>query len=417
MASDARVFKVAIASPGDVKDDRNAVREAVHEWNSMNSDVHNIIFMPVMWEHNSVPDLRKRAQSVLNETLIHSADALIALFWTRLGTPTGNFPSGTVEEIKEFMQTGRPIAMYFSKQDPKFELLDAQQFQAVKDYKSSLTGYHRDYASLTDLKSEILKYLTHIVKELVTSQPKDTVNTNLAEGALEPNEERQEFLRSLGEAAMASAAGYWLSIVCDYGSGYTNFQDSHKRYIWNWCDQLRRQLLPHQPPTTPRFGRDFARYSVPKEDIQPRDMSVLYTNTGIAKVQWRGDSDSIPLSWVLVRCVATLDALVRHSVVDGVSPKQIGFAVSNAPKHGVSTSGVFRCLATQEHFQSLSFAWKSTYGQPVEVDSLIREFVRNLLEEWGYMEFEQPLNALPISGSISTLLLIENGFGWDREGR
>jgi hypothetical protein len=33
---------------------------------------------------------------------VESGDILMGVFWTRLGTPTGKAPSGTVEEIEHF---------------------------------------------------------------------------------------------------------------------------------------------------------------------------------------------------------------------------------------------------------------------------------------------------------------------------
>ena len=44
--------------------------------------------MPVGWETHSSPDLGAPAQEQINERILEHCDLLIAVFWTRLGTPT-----------------------------------------------------------------------------------------------------------------------------------------------------------------------------------------------------------------------------------------------------------------------------------------------------------------------------------------
>ena len=46
--------------------------------------------------------------------MVEHSDILVGIFWTRFGSPTGIEGSGTVEEIKQFMQFGRPTLLYFS---------------------------------------------------------------------------------------------------------------------------------------------------------------------------------------------------------------------------------------------------------------------------------------------------------------
>ena len=43
----AEVYKVLIASPSDVAEERNVVREVVHEWNAIRSEHERIVLMPV----------------------------------------------------------------------------------------------------------------------------------------------------------------------------------------------------------------------------------------------------------------------------------------------------------------------------------------------------------------------------------
>lgn len=97
----AVVRKVMIASPSDVLQERSIAREIIHEWNSIHSEDKKLVLLPIGWETDSSPAMGNRAQSILNNQVLKNCDLLIAVFWTRLGSPTGASVSGTVEEIEE----------------------------------------------------------------------------------------------------------------------------------------------------------------------------------------------------------------------------------------------------------------------------------------------------------------------------
>ena len=91
---------IAIASPGDVSDIRDAVIKVFTRWNDSHNDA---MLHPKMWEF-AVPQMGGHPQTILNKGIIETSDLLIAIFWSKLGTPTPNAPSGTVEEIREFIR-------------------------------------------------------------------------------------------------------------------------------------------------------------------------------------------------------------------------------------------------------------------------------------------------------------------------
>src|SRR5882757_9688453 len=107
MSYNATIFNVMIASPGDVTVERNLAREAIHEWNAIHSVSRGIALMPIGWETHSHPSMEDRAQGVLNKQILNEADLLVAMFWTRIGTPTGEAVSGSVEEIERHISAGK----------------------------------------------------------------------------------------------------------------------------------------------------------------------------------------------------------------------------------------------------------------------------------------------------------------------
>lgn len=46
-------------------------------------------------------------QLIINNSIIKNADMVIALFGSRLGTPTARATSGTIEEIEEMIKAGK----------------------------------------------------------------------------------------------------------------------------------------------------------------------------------------------------------------------------------------------------------------------------------------------------------------------
>jgi len=110
----ATVFNVLIVSPGDVEAERRVARDVVNEWNATHSRSRKIVLQPVGWETHSHPEMGDRAQEVLNRQILDDADLLVGIFWSRIGTPTGDAPSGSVEELQRHMESGKPTMVYFS---------------------------------------------------------------------------------------------------------------------------------------------------------------------------------------------------------------------------------------------------------------------------------------------------------------
>ena len=104
MAYQATVIPVMIASPGDVFEEREIVRDVIHTWNYINSLKTRVVLIPAGWETHSSPELGSRPQELINSRVLKDCDLLIGVFWTRIGSPTGTSESGTVEEIEKHVK-------------------------------------------------------------------------------------------------------------------------------------------------------------------------------------------------------------------------------------------------------------------------------------------------------------------------
>lgn len=108
-----QTYQILLASPSDLAEERQAAAQAIHAWNAEHAVNEGIVFLPVMWETHATPQSGLRPQEVINKHLVEQCDLLIGMFWTRFGTNTGVAVSGTVEEVDQFVNTGKPALLYF----------------------------------------------------------------------------------------------------------------------------------------------------------------------------------------------------------------------------------------------------------------------------------------------------------------
>lgn len=161
MAYTARVYNVMIASPGDIKEIKEIARKLILEWNILHSKKRKIVLLPIDWKYNSSPKMGERPQTVINDQVLSEADILVAIFWTRIGTPTETHISGTVEEIDRHVKKGLPALLYFSKQEVDMELIDLDQLEAVKalQKKYEAEGLFHIFKTSIDFQNDFRRHL------------------------------------------------------------------------------------------------------------------------------------------------------------------------------------------------------------------------------------------------------------------
>lgn len=161
MSFDAKAITVMIASPGDVQQERRFIREVIHDWNDLNASDRRCVLLPVGWETHSAPTLAGRAQQIINDRVLKDCDLLVGVFWTRLGTPTGEAASGTVEEIEKHLAAGKPAMVYFSEQPVAPAALDPSQYQALQEFRAWCLskGLVHTYQGSVDFRAWFTRHL------------------------------------------------------------------------------------------------------------------------------------------------------------------------------------------------------------------------------------------------------------------
>src|SRR6202012_1933626 len=100
-------------------------------------------------------------QQILNEQILSKADLLVGVFWTRVGTKTPQYESGSIEEIERHIAAGKPAMLYFSNSPVHPDSVDPVQYERLKGFKSSCVtrGLFSSYDSLTEFRDQFFRHL------------------------------------------------------------------------------------------------------------------------------------------------------------------------------------------------------------------------------------------------------------------
>ena len=185
MSYDAKVISVMIASPGDVIQERQIVREVIGEWNIINSRNQKLVLLPVGWETHASPEMGDRPQGIINKQVLKDCDLLIAIFWTRIGSPTGKEASGSIEEIEEHVRLGKPAMLYFSSLPVEPFKVDKEQYTALEKYKSEMRsrGLVEEFKEHVVFRDKLRRQLSHAVDRNFSSASSEAIVPNLSEEA------------------------------------------------------------------------------------------------------------------------------------------------------------------------------------------------------------------------------------------
>jgi hypothetical protein len=152
-------YDILIASPSDTASERDVISECIRDWNSVHAH-EGVHCRDVRWELDSVPAFGERSQAIVNKQLVENADVLIGIFKARFGSATGVAQSGTIEEIERFVESGKPVMLYFSNGAVPRDH-DAEQLQLVKDYQHQIKGrsIYGEFSDLDDLRRKVNRHL------------------------------------------------------------------------------------------------------------------------------------------------------------------------------------------------------------------------------------------------------------------
>jgi hypothetical protein len=186
---------------------------------------------------------------LINQRLLVDCDLLIGVFWTRLGSPTGNEASGTVEEIHRHLNAGKPATIYFFSKPVAPESLDRDNMSLLNCSKlSACKRIDRVFNDLSISKTQVRRQLSIIISSSpYLSSLISTIN----------NSPDANTSQSLSESNLSADALSLLKLACvddsgtiyvirhlgtDIQAGNQSFGGSSAREVARWEGALNELL-------------------------------------------------------------------------------------------------------------------------------------------------------------------------------
>ena len=201
MPSTITKYKIFLASPSDLKDDRLSIDEVIKELNITYVKQNEIFLELLKWEtHSSSGISTVHSQKIINTDLGSDYDIFIGIIWGKFGTKTDSAESGTEEEFLNayniFQENPKSlqILFYFKSTPISMNEINPEQIKKVQEFKteigknknvlyfeynnfSELAQFLRIHIPMriNDLKSNSLDP----IKEIETASHEETINAEI----------------------------------------------------------------------------------------------------------------------------------------------------------------------------------------------------------------------------------------------
>lgn len=249
MSFAATVLRVAIASPSDIPDARDAVEKALHGWNDANAVGKQVMLLPWRWETSSVPLLGGHPQAQINEQGVDHADIVIALFGSRLGSPTPAAVSGTVEEIERSVASGKHVHLYFSTA-PLPHDVDTAQLDGLRQFRQEVSqrGLLGEFANAGQLEHEVWKAIEFDIAKMELGAPTLASANRGVRFSAQPFSKRE--LKEYDAKGRAKyTTRHWIEIVNE------GDEDAEEVTFSTVGERSSMMLTGHEKPTTIHAGQ------------------------------------------------------------------------------------------------------------------------------------------------------------------
>ncbi len=170
MPETIQLYRILLAAPSDVTEERDVVAGLIDEWNVLHGDAADTRVELMNWRTHSHPEAGRRPQASINRQFADRADIVLAIFWRRLGSPTGKAASGTVEEIERARRRGKKVVVYFSQRlAPEGEPLNPREQTRIERFRRELgrTALYATFDSLREFEAIVRKDLALVMHDIL----------------------------------------------------------------------------------------------------------------------------------------------------------------------------------------------------------------------------------------------------------
>jgi len=135
MTKTATVYDVLISCPGDVTKFVEILENVMSKFNNFYGRENSIVLRPISWTNNAFPQFGSHPQKILDKQIVDKADFAVAVFWTRFGTETEDYGSGTEEEIERMLNDGKQVFLYFLDKPVQPSKIDHSQYMKIREFR------------------------------------------------------------------------------------------------------------------------------------------------------------------------------------------------------------------------------------------------------------------------------------------
>lgn len=249
----ARTIRLVLCGPGDVSRETDEARDVIAEWNQRNFDTLNCGIKADHWSTDAVPSMKARGQQVINWDLIDKADLVVAIFWRRLGTPTGLHESGTVEEVRRAQARDIEVMLYFSDIEDTRTEPDPDQWDMVQAFRARamLSGLPWTFRSRADFRKRFAVHLDEKVREILKQKEKKKTAKKSAKSITQTQSGSGNVqLAGDGNTVNLKSTSRRPKIIIEPSPGHLT--PSEQRQVSDWIEELSILMENVQGKTTAR---------------------------------------------------------------------------------------------------------------------------------------------------------------------
>lgn len=169
MAKNVTQYDLLISCPGDVQSEVEIIKQIIDDFNERYSDTLGISLRARHWKKSSYAQSGGKPQALLNEQFVKQCDAAVAVFWTRFGTPTDEYGSGSEEEIELMLGADKQVFMYFSDRPTPPSAHNPAEYERINAFREKYKdrGIYFTYTS----DEEFTKLFTaHLAQHFLSIQ-------------------------------------------------------------------------------------------------------------------------------------------------------------------------------------------------------------------------------------------------------
>lgn len=157
MPKNVTAYDLLVSCPSDVTEYVDMLEKEVLHFNNLYGRTNNIVVRTRHWSKDSYSEFGNLPQEILNRQIVDSSDLALGLFWTRFGTPTENYGSGTEEEIERMLAMGKQVFLYFLDKPVCPSKINQKQYKKIETFMNK----HKNegiFFSVPDEKTLVNKF-------------------------------------------------------------------------------------------------------------------------------------------------------------------------------------------------------------------------------------------------------------------